>query len=52
MFEGDLVEGELEAGQVSSLINKVDSVEHIIQDIVLEYKVAREQISHIKFDIG
>ena len=52
MFEGDLIEGELEAGQVSSLINKVDSVEHIIQDIVLEYKVAREQISHIKFDIG
>ena len=52
MFEGDLLEGELEAGQVSSLIDKIDSVEHIIADIVLEYKVAREQISHIKYDIG
>ena len=52
MFEGDLIEGELEAGQVSSLINKVDSVEHIIADIVLEYKVAREQVSHVKFNIG
>ena len=52
MFEGDLIEGELEAGQVSSLIDKVDLVEHIIKDIVLEYKVAREQISHVKFDIG
>jgi len=52
MFEGDLIEGELEAGQVSALIDKVDSVEHIIADIVLEYKVAREQIAHVKFDIG
>jgi len=52
MFEGDLTEGELEAGQVSALIEKVDLVEHIIADIVLEYKVAREQISHVKFDIG
>ena len=50
MFEGDLVEGELEAGQVSAIIDRIDAVEHIIQDIVLEYKVAREQISHIKFD--
>ena len=50
MFEGDLLEGELEAGQVSAIIDRIDAVEHIIQDIVLEYKVAREQISHIKFD--
>ena len=52
MFEGDLIEGELEAGQVSALLEKVDTVEHIIADIVLEYKVAREQVSHVKFDIG
>lgn len=52
MFEGDLVEGELEAGQVSSLIDEIQTVEHIIEDIVLEYKVARTQIAHVKFDIG
>ena len=52
MFEGDTIEGELEAGQVSALIHKIDTVENIISDIVLEYKVAREQVSHIKFDIG
>ncbi len=52
MFEGDIIEGELEAGQVSAIIEKVDSVEHIIADVVLEYKVARAQVSHVKFDIG
>lgn len=52
MFEGNLIEGELEAGQVSSLIDEIQSVEHIIEDIVLEYKVARTQMSHVKFDIG
>jgi len=52
MFEGDNQEGELEAGQISSLIEKIQPVKHIIDDIVLEYKVAREQISHIKFNIG
>jgi enoyl-[acyl-carrier protein] reductase II len=50
MFEGDLIEGELEVGQVSSLIDAIEPVEHIIQNIVLEYKVAREQISHVKYD--
>ena len=50
MFEGDLIEGELEVGQVSAIIDRIDSADHIIQDIVLEYKVAREQISHVKFD--
>ncbi|MBN2667945.1 MAG: nitronate monooxygenase [Bacteroidales bacterium] len=52
MFEGDNVEGELEAGQISSLIDEIKPVSHIIEDIVLEYKVAREQISHVKFNIG
>lgn len=51
MFEGDLVEGELEAGQVSCLIDKIESVEHIIKNIVLEYKVARAQVGHEKFNI-
>lgn len=52
MFEGELNEGELEAGQVSSIIDNIQTAEHIIENIVLEYKVAREQVSHIKFDIG
>jgi len=50
MFEGDLVNGELEIGQVASIINKIKPVKNIIEDIVLEYKVAREQVKHIKYD--
>jgi enoyl-[acyl-carrier protein] reductase II len=52
MFEGDTTEGELEAGQIAAIITQIEPVEHIIQNIVLEYKVAREQMSHVKFNIG
>ncbi|MCF6240034.1 MAG: nitronate monooxygenase [Bacteroidales bacterium] len=50
MFEGDLKEGELEIGQISALIDKIKPVKNIISDIILEYRVARSQINHIKFD--
>ncbi len=50
MFEGDLIEGELEIGQISALIDKIKPVKNIISDIILEYRVARSQISHVKFD--
>ena len=36
MFEGDLVEGELEIGQVSGLIHEIKSVKDIIDDMVSE----------------
>ncbi len=49
MFEGDLKEGELEAGQVSSLINSVESVETIIRDIIDEYQEAKALISQSKY---
>ncbi len=50
MFEGDLREGELEIGQISALIDKIKPVKNIISDIILEYRVARSQISHVKYD--
>lgn len=50
MFEGDLEEGELEIGQVSALLTKIKPVKNIIDDIMLEYRVSREQIAHMKFD--
>lgn len=50
MFEGDLSEGELEIGQISALIDKIKPVKNIISDIILEYRVARNQINHVKFD--
>jgi len=37
MFNGDLDEGELEIGQVSSMISKPESVKDIVNEIVTEY---------------
>ncbi|MHC5309175.1 NAD(P)H-dependent flavin oxidoreductase [Myroides sp. LJL116] len=44
MFEGDLQQGELEVGQISSMIDKVDSVENIINEIVTEFEQAKQLI--------
>jgi len=40
MFEGDLDEGELEIGQVSSLIHDIKSAGEIVHDMMNEYKSA------------
>ena len=40
MFEGDLVEGELEVGQISSLIDSILPVNEIIKEIIEEYHQA------------
>ena len=37
MFEGDLEEGELEIGQIAGLINKIDTVDVVITEIIGEY---------------
>lgn len=50
MFEGDTEKGELEIGQVSALIKEIKPVRNIISDIILEYKTAKEQINHIRFN--
>ncbi len=50
MFQGDTNEGELEIGQVSALIKKIMPVKNIIDDIILEYKTAKAQVNHVRFD--
>ncbi len=37
MFEGDLIEGELEIGQVSGGINKIQTVKAVIEELIKEY---------------
>ena len=41
MFEGDILEGELEIGQVASMINNVKPAGQIIRDLILEYNEAK-----------
>ena len=44
MFEGDLNEGELEIGQVSALIKEIKPAAQIIEEIIAEYKLAKEAL--------
>ena len=46
MFEGDLVEGELEIGQISGYINAIKSAGEIIAEMVNEYNVALSNLAH------
>ena len=50
MFEGDLTEGELEIGQVSSIINEVLPVQSIIQNLLQEYRQAKARVNDEQFD--
>lgn len=49
MFEGDLIEGELEIGQISSLINKIMPVSEIINEIINEFFDAKKHLQNIEF---
>ena len=48
MFEGDLVEGELEIGQIAGLIHQIKPAKHIIDEIVNEFKDAQVEMSSIQ----
>lgn len=44
MFEGDLEEGELEIGQISGLIHDIKPVGKIVEDMLSEYEIAKQQV--------
>jgi len=44
MLEGDLVEGELEIGQVSGLIHDIKSVKDIIDGMISEFEEAKKEV--------
>ena len=49
MFEGDLIKGELEIGQVSSLIQEIKPAAKIIEEILLEFQQSVEDLKNEKF---
>ena len=49
MFEGDLVEGELEIGQISSVIDKILPIKDIMEEIITEFQSQKEKISSLEF---
>ncbi len=44
MFEGDLVEGELEIGQIAGLIHEIKSVKDIVQEVTEEFELAKQTV--------
>ena len=49
MFEGDLVEGELEIGQIAGLIHDILPVETIISNVISEFNSAKGSVNEIQF---
>lgn len=45
MFEGDLIEGELEIGQIAGLIHDIQPVSVIINNIIEEFKQAKKEVA-------
>jgi enoyl-[acyl-carrier protein] reductase II len=50
MFEGDLVEGELEIGQVSSLVTEILPAGKIVEEIITEYRSALSEQNTAKYN--
>ncbi len=44
MFEGDLEEGELEIGQVSASIGKIQSVQEVFDELLADYRTTMSRI--------
>jgi len=49
MFEGDTEEGELEIGQVSGLIHKIQPAAQIVKEIIGEFEEAKAGLTAITF---
>lgn len=45
MFEGDLVEGELEIGQIAGLIHEILPVSEIVKNVISEFEVAQKEMT-------
>ena len=50
MFEGDLEKGELEIGQVASIINEILPVETIMKNLISEYLAAKKRMNSDQFE--
>lgn len=49
MFEGDLIEGELEIGQVAGIIHEIKSAKDIINEMITEFKMAQKEVISLEF---
>ncbi|MGB0805705.1 MAG: NAD(P)H-dependent flavin oxidoreductase [Salibacteraceae bacterium] len=50
MFEGDMVNGELEIGQVATYINSIQTATEIMDEILEEFREGKRQLVSKKYD--
>ncbi|WP_395049697.1 NAD(P)H-dependent flavin oxidoreductase [Flavobacterium sp.] len=49
MFEGDLIEGELEIGQIAGLIHDIKSAAEIIEEMITDFELAKNDVVNYNF---
>lgn len=49
MFEGDLLDGELEIGQIAGLIHEIKSAEDIVIEMIAEFNNAQKEVTEFLF---
>jgi enoyl-[acyl-carrier protein] reductase II len=49
MFEGDLIEGELEIGQIAGIIDKIQPAATIIQEMITDFNIAIKETITFEF---
>ncbi|RKS95681.1 enoyl-[acyl-carrier protein] reductase II [Flavobacterium limicola] len=49
MFEGDLVEGELEIGQIAGIIHEIKPAGEIIKEMIIDFQTARKEVLNFDF---
>lgn len=49
MFEGDIEDGELEIGQITGLINKIQPASKIVKEIISEFNFEKNNLKDIMF---
>ena len=47
MFEGDLIEGELEIGQIAGIIHDIKPAAQIVFDMMAEFELAKKEITNL-----
>jgi enoyl-[acyl-carrier protein] reductase II len=50
MFEGDLVEGELEIGQIAGLIDEIKPAATVVEEVIAEFRFALKEQQSEKFN--
>jgi len=49
IFEGNIIDGELEIGQIASMIDKMQTADEIIEELIVEFNAEKSNLLKINF---